>query len=305
MLCAADVRALFVFKTRDLSHCGNSSANSDVRLKWGSLEPGRSKFSLQAGSLNEAYQLMQDQGLVPVPPDCQVGSVGTKQNGYRYFASGFPLPECPSQTKGLVTAAHRKPEGKEDDGSCVFFGREPWQMTVYEGDGKKWTWPLIKMACPNLPSGLRDGKNEANEPLSGPCSSTYIPKKSCSDPAKVINIIKRKRKKRMTEAKRLQFLNPKLFKNGQKGKTKKKKRKCKRKSREWENTKEQNAKMQPKKSKNKYVHHQEMRRWKKLENGVCTLDLAAEVMMIMMIMMIIVIMIIIMMIMVMMTMKIS
>ena len=102
MLCAADVRALFVFKDRVSQKCDNTFGSTDVRSKWGSLEPENSRFSLQAVSLNEAYQILQNKGLVPVPHDCQVGSVGHEQNGQKYFASGFPLPDCPFQTKGSL-----------------------------------------------------------------------------------------------------------------------------------------------------------------------------------------------------------
>ena len=282
MLCAADVRALFVLQDRVSSECDNTYANTDVRSKWGRLEPGKSKYSLQAASLNEAYLMMQDKGLVPVPPGCQVGSVGTENHGQKYFASGYPLPECPSQTTGLVAAYERKPEGKGDDGRCAFFGREPWQITVDKGDGIRCTWPLIKIAHPNLLIGLRDGQSEAHKALAGPDLSIQTSENCCINPAKVGNIIKRKRKKNMTAAKRLQLQNAKLFRIS----VKKQKRKNKHKGRKGvRKSEEQHTKMHPKKGKSKYLHLQEFLERRRRKRQKCTLDPMAEVMMIMMMMM--------------------
>ena len=300
---AADVHALFVLQDRVSAQSDNRFGNTDVRSKWGRLEPGKSKYSLQASSLNAAYQMMKDKGLAPVPLDCQVGSVGTEKYGQKYFASGYPLPECPSQTAGLVAAHQRKPEGKGDEGRCVFFGREPWQITIDESDGSRCTWPLIKIAQPHHITCLKDGKSEANKALAGLHSPNQ---KFCIDPAKVGNIIKRKRKKKMTEAKRLQLQNAKLFRisatrkqkqqdidddcrkgggnsTGHTGVAKVEKRKKKQKGRKgMKKSKEQHTKTQPKKHKNKYLHFQEFletRRWKRRK---CTLDPMAEVMMMMM-----------------------
>ena len=302
MLCAADVHALFVFKDRVSAQCGNTYANTDVRLNWGNLEPGKSKFSIQAASLNEAYQLMQKDGLVPVPPGCLVGSVGTENYGQKYFASGYPLPDFPSQTEGLVADYQRKSRGKGDDGCCVFFGREPWQISVISGDGNKWTWPLIKRARQNPPTGLRDGENKAVKALVGPHSSSQIPKNFCSDPAKVGNIAKSKRKKKITDAKRIQFMDTKLFRisapsksefdhekkqasrDGTKDKAKGRKgnqnrKEKKRKNRIKGENESETTRVQPKKCKNKYLHLQEFLETKrqKKKTSRCTLDTSAKV----------------------------
>ena len=93
----------------------------------------------------------------------------------------------------------------------MFYGREPWQITVDDGNGQKLTWPLIRSAKPNLPSGLRDGQREAPKTSSYLVASYQVATEFCPDLSKLSNVIKTKRKKKMTEAKQLQFQDPKLF----------------------------------------------------------------------------------------------
>ena len=154
---------------------------------WGNLKPGSWKFSLKARSLNEAYVLMQKLRLAPVFPDFRE----------TYLASGSPFSH---QVEGLVA--------KNSD---EFYMREPWQVTVATSAGEQVTWALIKTAHPHLPPNLRDGQTVSREPLEGPLSSHQVAKEF-SHHTIIGDIVKTRKRKKTTVAKRTQLQEFKLFK---------------------------------------------------------------------------------------------
>ena len=154
---------------------------------WGNLKPGSCKFSLKARSLNEAYALMQKLQLAPVYPDLRE----------TYLASGSPFSH---QVEGLVA--------KNSD---EFYMREPWQVTVATSAGEQLTWALIETARLHLPPNLRDGQTVSREPLEGPLSSHQVAKEF-SHHSVIGNIVKTRKRKKTTAAKRTQLQELKLFK---------------------------------------------------------------------------------------------
>ena len=61
------------------------------------------------------------------------------------------------------------------------------------------------------PANLRDGKCGIGKHLVGPSSSCQLAQEFPFDPSKVGDIVKKKRKKRLTAAKKIQFEDRKLF----------------------------------------------------------------------------------------------
>ena len=157
-------------------------------LEWGNLKPGSCEFSLRAKSLNEAYTLLQERGLAPVPPN----------HRETFLASGGPFF---SQVEGLVA--------KE---SGEYYAREPWQVTVTTSACEQLTWALVKTAHSQLPPNLRDGQTVLRKPLVGPLSSHQVAKEFSSHHSVIGDIIKSRRRKKTTKAKQKQLQDPKLFK---------------------------------------------------------------------------------------------
>ena len=159
-------------------------------LEWGNLKPGSCEFSLRAKSLNEAYTLLQERGLAPVPPN----------HRETFLASGGPFF---SQVEGLVA--------KE---SGEYYAREPWQVTVTTSACEQLTWALVKTAHSHLPPNLRDGQTVLREPLEGPLSSHQVAKEFSCHHSEIGDVIKTRRRKKTTDAKQKLLQDPKLFKVG-------------------------------------------------------------------------------------------
>ena len=156
--------------------------------EWGNLKPASCKFSLRAKSLIEAYTLLEELRLAPVPADlCET-----------FLASGGPFS---SQVEGLV----EKESGR-------YYAREPWEVIVTTSAGEQLKWALVKTAGSHQPQNLRDGESVAREPLLGPLSSHQVAKEVTSNHLIISNIVKTKRRKKTTVAKRVQLQDPKLFK---------------------------------------------------------------------------------------------
>ena len=178
---------VFVLRRREALRPGDFDSK-DINAKWGDLKPGSCEFTLRAKSLNEAYILLQELGLAPVPPDLRE----------TYLASGGPFL---SQVKDLVA--------KE---SGEFYTREPWQVTVTTSAGEQLTWALVKTAHSQLRPNLRDGQNVSREPLKDLLASHQLAKEFSRRHSAIGDVIKTRKKKKTTDAKRLLLQDPKLFK---------------------------------------------------------------------------------------------
>ena len=275
-----DGEASRIFQSTDI-RCGDSDLKD---------------FTLRASNLKGALDVVKNGGFTVVP-----------QEATKFTASGCP-PFWPHSTKGLVKASQRGGTGGEDD-STTFHMRDPWKV-VFMHEGKKVEWHLVKTAIPLSIANVRNGRNEEN-PSSGKIDSSKgfgSPQQYLSQNPLQAGMKERDRVRKAAKDSTVYLLGSphkksqkpegekqtpdqdtvneqkrgeKITGEEENGATKEQKRKDRHKSRKRVKAKEKNTKMQPKKSKSKYVHLREFletRRQKRQKAG--TLDPMAEVMMI-------------------------
>ena len=211
----SDCGLVLVFQGVEAKAPGNVASSEQ-----GILKPESSNFSLKAVSLNDAYMQMRERRLLPVAPNLQkkyLSSGNFKTNIEGLVRAGEKVIEEYSVVEGLVRTCRKASE--------EYYLQEPWHITVSLGGSNQLTWALAKEAQPCLPANLRDGKCGAGKSMAGPSPSYQLAQEFSFDPSRVGDIVKKRRKKKMTVAKSVQFQDSKLFKVGQKGKKKKKSKK--------------------------------------------------------------------------------
>ena len=255
----------FVLVAREWEATANESGVSGVSSRWGILKPESSIFSLKAVSLNDAYSMMKERRLLCAPPylrEKYLASDNFSTQTEGLVRAGEKVIEEYSVVEGLVKAGRKASE--------EYYTQEPWQITVSLGGSKQLTWALMKDAQPCALANLRDGRCEAGQPMVGPSLSSQLAQEFSFDPSKAGDMVTKKRRKRMTNAKRVQLEDPKLFKVGSSQKKKKKRGK----KRGKKNINKENLRMEEiikqgnRKVNKKYLHFQdflESRRVKKQE----------------------------------------